>query len=211
VAPLVAAEGDGQVVPPAALHVAIALGDEAAELAGDPVEVVRGEDGRGAGREAVPPLAAEQAVQRDARGLARDVPERHVDGADAERDQPAVAVPERRVAETAPDARDIAGVRAHDQGRQAPLDDERHREGGFLATRDRLAPADEPVVGLDADQRQGADRAVVVRFWVAHRERLDTAYSHGPSSVSGAAATGRPARQRGRFYRGGAGARAAPS
>src|SRR6185436_8915974 len=92
-----------------------------------------------------------------------------------------VAIPERRVAQAAPDARDVTWVAAHDHRRQAPLDDEGHGEGGLLAARDRLAPAHEPVVGLDADEGQRADLAVVVRLRIANGERLDAAYSHGPS------------------------------
>ena len=184
VPPLVAAEGDGEIVAPAALHVAVALGHEPAELPPDAVEVVSGEDGRGTGGEPVPPLASEQPVERHAGGLPGDVPQRHVDRADAERDQPAVAVPVGRVAEPAPDARDVARIPAHDQGRQAALDDEGHRQGRLLAARDGLPPAHQPVVGLDADERQRADLAVIVRFRVTNGERLDAADSHEASLVS---------------------------
>src|SRR6185436_12008275 len=107
--------GDGEIVPPAALHVAIALGDEAAEFLPDAGEVVRGEDRRGAGRHTLPALSAQEAIEGSARRLARDVPEGHVDGADAEGHQAAVPVPERRVAEAAPDARDVPRVAAHDE------------------------------------------------------------------------------------------------
>jgi hypothetical protein len=101
---------------PAALDVPVALDDEAVELAADAVEVVGGEDGRGTGRQAVSPLAAEQPVERGARRLPGDVPERHVDGADAEGDEAAVADPVGRMAETAPDAHDVTRVASHRQG-----------------------------------------------------------------------------------------------
>src|SRR5262249_56586406 len=114
VSPLVAAEGDREIVPPPALDITVALGHEAAELAADPVEVMGGEDGGGAGREAPAPLAAEEPVEWDAGRLAGHVPQGHVEVADAKGHQPAVAVPAGRVAEAAPEAAHVPWFAAQD-------------------------------------------------------------------------------------------------
>ena len=206
-------EGDGQVVAPAALDVPVALGDEAAELTPDAVEVVRGEDGRGARREAVPPLAAQQPVERHARRPCPRCPRAPCRSALMPNvTRPAVAVPVRRVAQAAPDARDVAWVAAHDQRRQASLDDEGHREGRLLAARDRLAPAHEPVVGLDADEASA--RGSCRRCSAPDSERRTP--RRGLLAWTLPRSRARPPRGRSapttrRFYPAGARARAAPS
>src|SRR5262249_52958866 len=139
VAPLVTAEGDREVVPPPALDVAVALGDEATELAADPVEVMRRKDGGGTGGGAGARAAAQEPVERDARSLPGDVPQRHVESADAEGDESAVAVPESRIAEPAPETHHVPRIATRDDWRQPALDDERHGERRLLATGDRLA------------------------------------------------------------------------
>src|SRR3989442_1353501 len=100
--------------------------------------------------------------------LAGDVPQRHVDGADAERDEAAMAVPVGRATEPVPDAGDVARVRAHHERRQATLDDKSDGQGGFLATGDGLTPADQSIIGLDPNECQVADLAIIVRLRVAN-------------------------------------------
>ena len=182
VAPLVTPEGDGQVVPPATFHEAIALRHEARELAADAVEVIGGEDGRGAGGHPLAPPPTQQLVERHAGSLARDVPERHVEGADPERHQTTVAVPVGGVAHLLPRAGDVTRIAAQQQRRQPPLDHESRCQRRLLAAGDGLAPTDQTVVGLDADQRQGAYLAVVIGLRVAHREGLDPPDLHVSSA-----------------------------
>ena len=169
----IAAEGDREIMAPAALEHAIAAGAKLGELSPEARQIARIEDDGGGGAHPVPALAAEQAVDRQPRQAPRQVPQRHVDGADGEGDDPAIAGPVGRLAELRPDRLDIAGIAAHEPRREAPLHDHFHRDGGVFRPGDGLAPADGAAGRLQPDQRDMAGLAVVVRLRIAQRESFD--------------------------------------
>ena len=109
-------EGDRQVVAPAALDGPVAAGAQVGELAAERVEVAGVEDGRGDAATRSPALAAQQRVERQAGERAREIPQRHVDGADAERDDAAVAGPVGGVAQLGPGASTSRGSRPMTMG-----------------------------------------------------------------------------------------------
>src|SRR5207244_10992259 len=90
---------------------------------------------------------------------------------------PAVAVPPGLRLERAPD-RDVLDRVAADDVRRHPFDDRLRREGRLRELRDRLAPADLPVVGRELDEAQMAESIEVVRLGIADGDRLDGLDAH---------------------------------
>ena len=97
--------------------------------------------------------AAERLVERDPLGLRDDVPERAVDAAHRLLDEAAVVAPRPQEAEAlVPDAFDIAGVAAFDDGpEELPHDGVEHLR---RAPGDALAPAGDPIVGRERDDHR---------------------------------------------------------
>ena len=190
------AEGDREVVAPAALQDLVAAGAQVGELAAEAGEVGGVEDDRGGGADAVAALAAEETVERQAGEMTGEIPERHVDGADGEGDDAAIAGPVGGVAKLGPDRLDVARVAADETLGEAAIDDDLHRQRSVLGTGDRLAPADGAARGLEPDERDMADLAVVVGLGVAEREGLDAGDRFGGHGFSSGAptATVRPSR-----------------
>ena len=91
---------------------------------------------------AIAELAAEHLPARDAAGLAGQIHQRHLDAAHAA----GLSGGRAELLDPPEDLVDVAGVLAE----QPALQDERVRLAGPVA---HLAPADEPLVGVDADDR----------------------------------------------------------
>src|SRR4029079_15188135 len=97
---------------PAALQHGIAAAAQIGELAADAVEVGGVEDDGRRGTDPITALAAEQAVERQPSNAPGDVPERHIDGAEGEGDDAAVAGPVGGLAELRPNRLDVLRIAA---------------------------------------------------------------------------------------------------
>src|SRR5260221_9266341 len=117
--------------------------------------------------------AAQQLDNRNAQELALDVPQRDVDrGHGVARDPTVVAVPPHLVSERVPD-RDVVERILADHPLGHAFDDRFDREVRLGKLGDRLAPADNAIVGRDLDQAQVPQRIEVVGLRVADRDGLD--------------------------------------
>ena len=126
------------------------------------------------GRESRVVCAAEQLHDGYPEELALEVPERDVDRGEREgRDAAAVPVPPGAPSAAPPDVDVVERVASDDELVGDPVDHRLGRPACVGPRRDRLSPADGPVVRLDAAEGQMADGAAVVRLRVPERDRLD--------------------------------------
>ena len=95
--------------------------------------------------------SAQQAVERDAGDLARDVPERDVEARQRVHGRPVAADPVQEPLNLVVDRGDLARIAADAQGSEQGVDDRaRGREDTMT---ERLAPADDSRIGLEADEQ----------------------------------------------------------
>ena len=129
---------------------------------------------------------AEELPERQPRPLAREVPERDVDGGDAEHGDAVAAEEVQRLLQLAVERGDIRRVAPDQDGRHRRVDDRLERRHAVVA--EAFAPAGGAVLGLDPDQQNrkplprlpapGRRRpAVVVRN--GKRNGFDTGDLHG--------------------------------
>ena len=121
---------------------------------------------------------------------------RHVDGADREGHDAAISRPICGLPELRPHRLDVARIAADEARGETAIDDHLHRQRRVIRPGNRLAPADGPARRLQADERDVADLAVIVRLGVAERKSLDPRYrflAHR-RSFAGQTLTVRPSR-----------------
>jgi hypothetical protein len=126
----------------------------------------------GIGRQPIAPRTAQQAIERQVRGLARDVPQRDVESRQSE-DREAVAAEQMELLlQVVGEARDVACVLADGDRRHHVV--QRRGDGVAAAVAEGLAPADDAGVGLDPHQQDVVGRpvaAAIARRVAAEGER----------------------------------------
>ena len=94
---------------------------------------------------------AEELPERQPRPLAREVPERDVDGGDAEHGDAVAAEEVQRLLQLAVERGDVGRVAPDEDGRHRRVDDRLERRHAVVA--EAFAPAGGAVLGLDPDQQ----------------------------------------------------------
>jgi len=128
----------------------VAAPERLLRVTGDRVSRAVAQEAR-VGRQLDARAPAEQAIGRHPSDLARDVPQRDVDARQRVHRRPVAPDPVQQTLHVVVEGRDLARIAADTHGPEQGVDDGTRGRKHPMA--ERLAPADDAAVGLDADQQ----------------------------------------------------------